>query len=278
MLSQKVTTVSLGSIEKFRLSLSVKGRSDQTLKGYSTDLKVFLTELEVEEVPMEEFEESGMNWLTANRRKVAAKTTGRRLTSLKAFAKWAGWGSLFEEYSAPTPLKGQPHPLPEGMDGVRRMIEVATKNQHKALVALCGMCGLRVAEALAVRPSHFNHEEKTLTVWGKGDKERTIPVSTEAWGHMQHAVVTAFCQGGDDEIVGLKDRFARRVITTLGYRANLKRSVASHDLRATFATAVYDKTLDQRLVQDLLGHSSGATTEIYINRNDKTRRSGVEDL
>lgn len=277
MLSQKATILSIDSIERFRLSLSVRGKSDQTSKAYSTDLRVFLTDLERTEIPQEEFEEIAMNWLTYNRRRIAAKTTGRRLTSLRQFSKWAGWGDLLKDYSAPTPLRGVPHPLPEGMDGVRKMVNAATRDSHKALVVLCGMLGLRVAEALYVKPSHFNFEEKSLTVYGKGNKERTVPVSTEAWEILQRPVTRAFC-AGDIEVVGLKDRFARRVITNLAERAKLKRSVASHDLRATFATAVYNKTLDQRLVQELLGHSSGTTTEIYIERSKTQRAEGVEDL
>lgn len=245
------------------------------MKAYTTDLKVLLKELEVASIDQHEFEEVGMNWLTANRNRVAAKTTGRRLTSMRQFAKWAGWGEMFSDYTAPTPLKGQPHPLPEGVDGVKRMILHANNDRHAALVALCGLCGLRIAEALAVKPSDFDLHDMTLTVRGKGDKERVVPVSTYAWSVLQIPVTRAFCDG-DCEVVGLKDRFARALITRLGIRAGLKRHVASHDLRATFATAVYDKTQDQRLVQVLLGHASGTTTEIYIGRSDAQMKNGVE--
>jgi site-specific recombinase XerD len=56
----------------------------------------------------------------------------------------------------------------------------------------------------------------------------------------------------------------------------LRRHVSSHDLRATFATAVFDKTLDQKLVQDLLGHAYGSTTELYLGRSMHQFRNGVE--
>jgi site-specific recombinase XerD len=273
--SIKATTLTLESIERFRLSLSGKGRSERTLKAYTTDLKVLLKEIDVESIEAEEFEEVGMNWLTANRNRVAAKTTGRRLTSMRQFAKWAGWGDMFSDYSAPTPLKGQPHPLPEGVDGVKRMILHSHNERHAALVALCGLCGLRIAEALAVRPSDFDLHEMTLVVRGKGDKQRIVPVSSYAWSVLQLPVTRAFCNG-DVEVVGLKDRFARALITRLAIRAGLKRHVASHDLRATFATAVYDRTQDQRLVQMLLGHASGVTTEIYIGRSFDQFKAGVE--
>jgi site-specific recombinase XerD len=273
--SSRATTLTKESIEQFRNSLSAKGKSERTAKAYSTDLRVLLAELETDQLSMEEFEEAGMNWLTANRSRVAAKTTNRRLTSLKQFARWADWPVSFDEYSAPTPLKGQPHPLPEGTDGVKRMILHAHDERHAALIALCGLCGLRIAEALEVRASDFDLHHMTLTVRGKGDKQRIVPVSTYAWDVLQRPVARSFC-ASDKPVIGLQDRHARAIVTRLGIKAGLVRHVASHDLRATFATAVYDKTQDQRLVQLLLGHASGSTTEIYIGRTFDQMKAGVE--
>jgi site-specific recombinase XerD len=236
---------------------------------------MFLMDLEMSEVHQDDYEEFGQNWLTANRSRLAPKTTGRRLTALRQFAQWAGWGVMFDDYSPPTPLPGQPHPLPEGIEGVRRMVAVCNDDRHAALVVLCGMCGLRVAEALAVRPSDFDLHQMMLTVNGKGSKWRQVPVSTEAWEVLAKPVTRAFCEG-NAPVVGIRDRFARSLITRLGVRAGLRRKVASHDLRATFATEVYNKTLDQRLVQKLLGHSSGTTTEIYIGVSQMKMKEGVE--
>lgn len=216
-----------------------------------------------------------MNWLTAKKSTITAKTLSRRLTSLRQYARWAGWPITFEDYSTPTPLRGQPHPLPEGIDGVKRMILHANSDHHRALVALCGLCGLRVSEALMVGPKDFDLDHMTLTVWGKGEKERKVPVSQYAWEVLEHPVMRAYCEQRPT-VVGLKDRPARAIITRLATRAGLSRHVASHDLRATFATGVYDKTLDQRLVQMLLGHASGATTEIYIGRSNDQLKAGVE--
>lgn len=236
---------------------------------------MLLLEMETDSIEADEYEDIAMQWLTATKHIVAPKTTQRRLTSLRAFAKWARWPVSFDDYQAPTPLRGQPHPLPEGVEGVKRMIAAASNEQQAALVALCGLCGLRVAEALSVRPSHFDLDEMLLTVHGKGDKRRIVPVSTLAWKVLQRPVTRAYVRG-DEPVVGLKDRFARATITRLGNKARLRRSVASHDLRATFATEVYNKTLDQRLVQELLGHASGVTTEIYIERNREQLKAGVE--
>lgn len=167
--------------------------------------------------------------------------------------------------------------MPEGVSGVHRLIDAANHQNHKTLVALCGLVGLRVAEALSVRGNDFNLLEMSLTIRGKGDKTRIVPISESAWNVMALSVAHSRLEE-NQPIVGLKDRFARRVITELGVRAGLQRHISSHDLRATFATAVYDKCLDQRVVQELLGHSSGQTTEVYIGRSADQMRSAVEGL
>lgn len=275
MQQNKATTLSPESIDKFRSSLTARGRSNETIKGYSTDLKMLLKETEETEIQATEFEEVGMYWLQQNRNTLAPKTTARRLTSLKEFAKWAGWGHLFADYSAPVPGRSLPHPLPEGIEGVYRLIDVASTDSHRSLIALCGLFGCRVSEALGTKASNFMLDDMMLEIRGKGDKTRYVPISSRAWDVMAIQVTRSFI-AGNTPVVGLKDRFARRVITNLGIKAGLQRHISSHDLRATFATEVYDRTLDIRLVQELLGHSSSQTTEIYTLVNQNKMRAAVE--
>lgn len=274
MHSTKVTTLTSESIEQFRSSLCDRGRSTLTAKFYATDLRMFLKDLGAPSVPQETFEQRAMQWLTSTRGTLSPKTTCRRLTSLRSFAKWAGWGNVLGDYSPPIPAKGQAHPLPEGLDGIERLLAVASNEKQRALLALCGYIGLRVAEALEVRPSHFNLTEMTLTVRGKGDKTRILPVSTKAWEVLARSVVMH--APADDRLVHLKDRFARRTITDLGVRAGLKRPISSHDLRSTFGTEVYDKTKDLRVTQELMGHASSQTTELYTQVTIGKMRTAVE--
>lgn len=275
MLTMKATTLTSDSIAQFQSSLSERGRSALTVKCYGSDLRMLLQDENVTSIPSELFETTAMRWLQRFRQDLSPKTTSRRLTSLRAFAKWAGWGNVLGDYSAPTPAKGNPHPLPEGIDGVKRLIDATENEKQKALLALCGYCGLRVAEALAVRPSDFNLNEMTLTVRGKGDKTRVVPVSSAAWEILSMPVTRAFTEN-NRQVVQLKDRFARRIITDLGAKAGLQRSISSHDLRSTFATAVFDKTLDIRVTQELLGHASVETTQLYTQVTLGKMRAAVE--
>lgn len=278
------TTLTPESIARFQKWLSGRVSSQHTIKAYGSDLKMFLKDLGDEDpTPVEiqtELEELGLAWLSKNRRSLAPRTTARRLTSLREFSKYAGYAGMFSEFRTPSPGRAVPHPLPEGMAGVRRMIQVAGDNiKQKAMLALCGMCGLRLHEALALMPDDFDirsEEEVWLTVRGKGDVTRRIPVNKEAMAHLYEPWLRA--KLGGHCVVPMKDRYARRCVTDLGRRAGLSRSVSSHDLRATFATAVWDKTKDKMLIQRLLGHASGATTEIYIETSNGTMLRGVADL
>lgn len=244
---------------------------------------MFLEDLGASEVTLHEdegvdFEELGMAWLTKHRRMLAPRTTARRLTSLRSYAKWAGYPALFHEYTAPDGGPAMPHPLPEGMAGVRRLIASANTEMQRCLIALMGMCGLRVAEAISITFTDCMVEggKVTLRIRGKGDVVRYVPVSDEAYTYIVRRMVETALTG--EPLVAMKDRYARQCVTDIAVRAKLSRRVASHDLRATFATAVYDKTKDQRLVQILLGHKSGTTTEGYIGVSRDKMIDGVEGL
>lgn len=275
MQQMRATTLTLDTIEKFRSTLSGRGNSEATIKGYSTDLRIFLSEIEESSIPMEDFEEVGQNWLQANRQRLSPKTTGRRLTSLRMFAKWAGWPSMFGEYRPPKSAKPLPHPLPEGIEGVYRLMKIAHNDRQRTVIALCGLMGCRIGEALKVVPSDFDFNEMMLTIHGKGNKDRVIPVSERCWSEIVLTVGRAYVNGNKC-LVPVSDRYARRVITKLGSEAGLRRPISSHDLRATFAQEVLNHTQNMRVVQELLGHESIETTQIYTMARVKDMRAAVE--
>lgn len=272
----RVTTLTLDHIDNYLSTMCERGRSAHTIKAYGADLRMFLLDQGAVEIPMEIYESLAMSWLTKYRKILKPRTTNRRLTSLRSYARWARWNMLLDDYSPPNPGPSIPHPLPEGMSGVRRMIQAAAEERHRTLIVLCGLLGLRVSEALSVVGTDFNVGEQKVTVRGKGDKTRTIPVSNEALNHLVTPIMRSLVSG--ESIVPLDDRLARRYITRIGIEAGLMRRVASHDLRSTFATELYERTKDQRLVQIILGHASGKTTEGYIAVQMNQLKAGVEKL
>lgn len=269
-----VTTLTPASIERFRNWSIGRGQSHNTAKAYSTDLRMLLAYHSLTEIPMEDFEMLAQQWLNETRLEAAPKTTGRRLTSLRAFGKWAKWNTELHEYRAPTPAKTIPHPIPERLEGLRRLTQVAENAEQRALVAACGYVGLRVGEALAFRTSWFDASEMLLRVRGKGDKERVVPVSNQAWDLIAPAFVRAMT--GDGKLIHYQDRSARKCITTLGRKAGLSRAISSHDLRATYATVLSENGVNPRVIQELLGHADLSTTEIYMGVQMKALREAVE--
>lgn len=272
----RVTTLTPETIDRYRQWCIARGRSHNTVRAYASDLNEFLKAAgEDQAVSQEEYEELAMSWLNLTRMIVSPKTTARRLTSLRGFAKWAQWGTVLEDYIAPTPGRTIAHPIPEGLDGIKRMLAVAKNEEQAALIALGGLVGCRVSETLSLTVNSFDLSHMLLTIRGKGDKTRVVPVSDLAWEHISTAMVAAISKP-DKRLVSYKDRFARQIVTNLGLRAGLQRKVTSHELRATFATAALAQTSNLRVVQELLGHASSQTTEVYTGVGMAQMREAVQ--
>jgi integrase/recombinase XerC len=275
MRSTMVTTLTADSIDKYRNWCIARGQSRNTAKAYSTDLRMLLAFHGLTEASEQEFESLSVTWLNETRAEAAPKTTGRRLTSLRAFARWAKWETELSEYSPPTPGKTLPHPLPERLEGLVRLQSACRNPEQEALVGAMGYIGLRVHEALDFRTTWLDPHEMILRVRGKGDKERYVPVSDRAWSAISTAFVAAM--GRDDKrIVTYQDRTARKIITSLGRRAGLARAISSHDLRATYATILSEQGTPPRVVQELLGHANLNTTEIYMGVGFEAMKQAVD--
>lgn len=264
-------TDATASIQKF---LDSQGSSDLTIRAYKSDVLTFARDMGLTEFSLDELEHLAASWLNKYRRIVAPKTTNRRLTSMRTLGK-AYEVVILKNYHAPTPDRPKPHPLPNGRQDLSKMLDECSNDSQRMLLVLTGMCGLRIGEALSLRPQDINLKERTIKVWGKGSKIRTVPISDTAWDMVCASVVEAMLDG-KAKLLGYADRSARMVITTLAERAGIGRPVASHDLRATFATEAYVASgYDLRVVQELLGHASPDQTQIYVERGDEARRNAV---
>lgn len=254
--------------------LEIRGRSSNTVKAYVTDIRMLFEEMQLTEVEMCDLESVAAAWMNKYRRIRSPKTVGRRLTSVRQFGRALGI-QLLEDYSAPTPARPVPHPLPGLARDLGRMVAMARNEEQKSLVALTGMCGLRVGEARGTCPDDFDLAKMNLLVRGKGDKDRIVPISKLAWSVMSLRVVSATLNN-EPNIITVTDRHARQIITKLGSRAGISRPVSSHDLRATFATLAYHNGgKDIRAVQELLGHASVTQTQLYIGVTEDRMRAAA---
>lgn len=251
------------SIERFRQYLLDRGRSELTARAYCSDLTTFLAQSGLPCVELKKMDSVAMTWLRTTRRTTAQRTTCRRAASLRAWAKYAG-RPILTDYILPTPARTEPHPLPGGIAQVRECLAAATEPHHRALVTLCGLLGLRISEALDCERNWFDLREMELTVRGKGDKSRTIPISSEAWDNLASAYLHA-----TPYLVPISDSSARRYLKRItGY--------ASHSYRATVATEANDSGANIRTVQEILGHASLTTTQIYTKVSAEAKREALE--
>lgn len=275
-------SASLGTIGEYRTWLSHRGLSGHTLNAYVSDVRGFYLDQDVTEVSGN-FELAVAEWLNKMREKRhpsgqrvwAAKTTQRKLTSLRSYGVYLGVGEILKYYSLPKAARSDPKPLAGGVDDVMRLIELARSDAERALIAMMGLCGMRIHEALARTPAEFDFRARMIHVnCGKGAKDRIVPMSDAAHDAILDAVAYARLEGRP-YVVEMGDRVARRHVTQLATRAGLP-NVASHMLRATFATAAYEHTLDIVAVQELLGHSSIDTTRKgYVGKNMENMRAAV---
>lgn len=227
-------------------------------------------EMNLTAIPLAEFEITCAQWLNNCRNNLAAKSVGRRMTSCRILAECYGL-KILENYRPPVAAPPRPHPLPGGSQDLARLISVCLCMEHEVLIGLTGLCGMRIAEALSIGPDNFNLREKIVTVYGKGRRYREIPISPRAWNIFVPALVNAG-HLKQTKLINCADRSARDTITRLGQRAGISRPIASHDLRATFATEAYRRSGDIVSVQRLMGHASVIQTQVYVGIHMATMR------
>lgn len=226
-------------------------------------------------VTSDNYSRAGGMYLNSRKYFDGPRTIQRRLTSLRAYGRFAQLGPTLSDYIAPMAPPPRPHPIPEGMVGVLKMMEHTKNEYERAVVALCGMAGARISEALSVSLDDVDLKERIVILGGKHGRWREVPLSKMAVQHIVPAMVLAYGRE-DKRLAPRSDRWGRDLIKELAGFASLDDETASHYLRATFATWLYNKTKDLRLVQTALGHARSTTTEIYTGINFQALRGAVE--
>ena len=222
----------------------------------------------------------------AQRRGLSAKTVGRSLSSLRSFFKF-----LTKKYNVQNEAIGLisspkiPRKISKAIDTIdvenmRGAIRAIDANEpwisarDWALVVLLFCCGLRISEALSLRNCDVASHPDVLRIMGKGSKERLVPVLPIVWDAIDKYVsLRPFGNDKNDELfrsvrgLPMSPRMAQKVIEHLRNYLQLPDYVTPHALRHTFATALLADGADIRSLQELLGHSSLSTTQLYTKVN-----------
>jgi integrase/recombinase XerC len=171
---------------------------------------------------------------------------------------------------------GVPGPSGEpGPSGQRTEAQAAVALRDSAVLELLYATGIRVSELCGLDTRHLDHDRRTVRVRGKGDKERTVPVGVPAL-----RAVTRWLDAGWPELATassgpalflgvrggrLDPRTARRIVHERLREAGTTRDTGPHGIRHSTATHLLEGGADLRSVQEILGHSSPATTQIYTH-------------
>lgn len=148
--------------------------------------------------------------------------------------------------------------------------------RNKAMLEVLYGCGLRVSELVSLRISNLHLDIGFVKVLGKGDKERLVPIGSEATKYLRIYLSEVRChvpvQLGQEDFVFLNRRgralsrvMVFLVIKDLAKKIDLKKDISPHTFRHSFATHLIEGGADLRAVQDMLGHESITTTEIYTH-------------
>ena len=255
------------AIERF---LSSPGLSDATRRAYGADLRDFAGWLRAQGLSLEDLDVRVLAAYTAElgraRRGLAPTTIGRRLSAVRSLVRHA-LGPTRVPDAALAPRRPRRLPETPALSEVEDAVDAASGHddgplalRNAALLELVYSCGLRSAEAVGLDLGDVDLDREQLHVRGKGEKERLVPLGEEAaWrlGLWLRDGRPRLARGACDALF-LSVR-GRRLDTSV-----LRRLLPNpHRLRHAYATHLLEGGADLRTIQELLGHASLSTTQIY---------------
>jgi len=231
---------------------------------------------------------------TVNEQGVTARTQARCLSSIRSLFKFLVYDEQLK--TNPTALLESPkvgRKLPEiltveEIDSMENAVEMFKPEgqRNKAIIEILYSCGLRVSELIDCKLSNINFRTNVVTVDGKGNKQRMIPLSKKAKAEIKQyfKVYRDYLEIPEvnKDIVFLNKKGAPlsrvmvfNIIKHLAKRAGITKNVSPHTFRHSFASHLVNGGADLRVVQDMLGHESILTTEIYTHLDNNTLRDAV---
>lgn len=262
--------------------------SQNTVASYCSDVEKFMAGLKcrVEDCGPEEI----AAFLASSQ--ISKRSQARRLSAIRSFFKWLVMEGLVEENPCDmidAPKLGLYLPDVLSVEEVERVIEsvdcsTAKGLRDRAILETLYGCGLRVSEAVGLKISHLYLDEGFIRVTGKGDKERLVPI-----GEMASDAITEYMEvreipsdSASDDILFL-NRFGKslsrismfKIVKKQALLSGIRKEISPHTFRHSFATHLVENGADLRVVQEMLGHESIMTTEIYTHIDTSTWHEAV---
>jgi len=280
--------------------IHVRNLADNSIVGYVSDLKSFLAH--IEKLGISEFSELKLthirSWL-ANLQSTGATraTLARRIVSMRAFTYWAasqGW--ISEDIGAQLAIPKPHKTLPDVLNLAQTetvLAAIAAKAgedptplniRDLAMIEVLYASGIRVSELCGLNFVDFDTSRNTLQVIGKGNKQRVVPIGIPAVKALENWLKVgrpelANNSSADAIFIGSRGkRIDQRTVREVVYdaMAAIGSHMSPHGLRHTAATHLLEGGADLRTVQEILGHASLATTQIYTHVSPKRLQTAYQ--
>ena len=273
-----------------------RAMSQNTVASYCSDVVKFLSFFDTAErkVPAERLTAEDIKEYLASCPGRSSRSQARLLSALRSFFNWMVLeGSVKDNPCDRVDMPKLGRYLPDVLseDEVFRIIDsvdVTTWQgcRDKAILEVLYGCGIRVSEAVGLKVSGLYFAEGFVRVIGKGNKERLVPLNDMAADSLK-AYLDRRPEPADsesDDIVFL-NRFGRplsrqsmfKMIKTQALLADIRKEISPHTFRHSFATHLVEHGADLRVVQEMLGHESVTTTEIYTHIDTSTWHQNILD-
>ena len=264
--------------------------SPHTVASYCSEVRDFFEASGAS--PSEAGADAVMDYLAERSGKVSKRTQAHILSSLRSFFDWMILeGERKDNPCDPVeaPKLGRYLPAVLSEEEVTAILESVNLSdwmglRDRAILEVLYGCGLRVSEAVGLRISDVYMEEGFVRIIGKGDKQRIVPLGEEAADAIRNYLDARIDPSDtDSEDILFLNRFGRslsrvamfNMIKAQALAAGIRKEISPHTFRHTFATHMIEHGADLRAVQEMLGHESILTTEIYTHVDSSTWQAAV---
>ncbi len=262
-----------------------RGFSFNTIDAYERDVRQFTKYVTSKSRKLDKVEEVDVvNFIqSVNQPGIASSTLSRKISSLRSFFRFLmGEGLIMED---PTTIIESPQikrKLPNVLDvsEIEKILQQPERKEtlgirDKAALELLYACGLRISELLSLKVENIDFDESFLICYGKGEKERIVPIGNYAMDSLNLYLAKARSEldkGKSDGVLFLSKRGKK--MSRMGFwkrfkryclKAGISKKITPHTFRHSFATHLLEGGADLRVVQTLLGHSDITTTQIYTH-------------
>ncbi len=287
------------AIKEYQMYLKIeRGLSKNTIDSYTKDLEklcLFLKENNMSISPIAIDANIVKQFIYEVAKKLNPRSQARIISGLRSFFDYL----VFEEYrnTNPTDLLETPKigtKLPDTLsqdeiDALINAIDLSHPQgeRNRTIFETIYSCGLRVSEAITLKNSDLFFEEGFIRVLGKGNKERYVPIHENAQRYItryQKAIRSHILpqKGFEDTLFlnrrgkGLSRQMIFMILKDLALKIDLKKKISPHTLRHSFATHLLQNGADLRAIQQMLGHESITTTEVYVHVDKSYLKQVVE--